>query len=81
MPETIFGGAESSSDVRAVHAARASAAASLAGGLIAASGRAHTLREAVHIYQDVYWALWPEHGHPRYEAWARDENRYEKTYG
>jgi hypothetical protein len=80
MPTTIYAGGESSGDAKSLHAMRAAAAASLAGGLIAATGRPHTLRQALHVYQDVYWALWPEHGHARYEAWAKDENRYEKTY-
>lgn len=56
------------------------AAASLAGGIIAASGRAYSLEQAMEILRDVHFALFPEPGHGSYDVWAKDPNRFKKTY-
>jgi hypothetical protein len=50
--------------------ARASIAAALAGGLIAASGRPHTIQEALELHRDVRLALYPKAGQGPYLQWA-----------
>ncbi|HZZ87556.1 MAG TPA: hypothetical protein VFE13_04395 [Caulobacteraceae bacterium] len=46
-----------SPEIKMLNALRRSAAASLAGGMIAASGRAHTSEEAITVLNEVYKAL------------------------
>lgn len=53
-------------------AARQGVAASLAGGIIAASGRPHSIADALALHQAVYFALYPEPNNGRYQAWAKD---------
>ena len=45
--------------------------ATLAAGIIAASGRPHSIAEALALRDDVYWALYPEPGNGAYETGAK----------
>jgi hypothetical protein len=50
-------------DVPELAASRQAAAAALAGGMIAASRRPWSLREAVDIFHHVHFAMYPSSGH------------------
>ncbi|HEY7977574.1 MAG TPA: hypothetical protein VID67_05215 [Rhizomicrobium sp.] len=52
-------------------AMRSTAAASLAGGIIAASGRPWSIEEALILARDVDFAIYPDPGHSAYEAWKK----------
>jgi hypothetical protein len=65
-------------------ATRQSAAAQIAGAMIISSGKPHSLEEAMQIYTDVLYTLFPQQGQDRYEEWARGRGivpgvRYQKT--
>jgi hypothetical protein len=60
---------EPATPLRLTNASQSAAAASLAGGMIAASGRAYTLEEAISVYYDVHHAMFPAPGHGRYDMW------------
>ncbi|WP_237477304.1 hypothetical protein [Lichenibacterium dinghuense] len=67
-----------------VHASRQAAAGALAGGLIAASGRAHTAEEAKAVFDEVYWTLYPSPTDGSYNSWqsakqARAAQDYHKN--
>ena len=53
-----------------------SAAASIAGGLIAASGRPHSIHEAIALWHSVHYAIDPTHGHgtQQRQAWDAHKN-------
>lgn len=55
-------------ETQMISALRTAAAASLAGGIIAASGRPHSLQEAIEVQNKVYWAMFPDPSHGRYQA-------------
>ena len=60
------------------------AAGALAGGLIAASGRAHTAEEAKAVFDEVYWTLYPSPTDGSYNSWqsakqARAAQDYHKN--
>ena len=65
----------SSAETQIIAAVCSSAAASLAGGIIAASGRAWSLGQAMGLLTDVSFAMHPQPGDGHYEAWktSRDE--------
>lgn len=46
-------------------------AASLAGGMIAASGRPHSVHEAIALWHSIHYAIDEQHGHdtPHRAAW------------
>jgi hypothetical protein len=52
-------------------AMRSAAAASLAGGIIAASGRPWSIEEALILARDVDFAIYPDPGHAEYEEWKK----------
>ena len=52
-------------------ATKVQTAATLAAGIIAASGRPHSIAEALALKDDIYWALYPEQDSGRYEEWAK----------
>jgi hypothetical protein len=54
---------------RTANASRSAAAAALAGGIIAASGRPHSIAEAIELYQNVHFALFPEPNRASYREW------------
>jgi hypothetical protein len=45
------------------------AAASLAGGIIASSGKRYSMEEAIKVFNDAYFSLFPSVGHGRYDMW------------
>lgn len=49
----------------------ADAAAAIAGGMIAASGRPHSINEALHLWRSLHYAMDPHFGHdtPHRAAW------------
>jgi hypothetical protein len=61
-------------------ASKAAAAAALAGGLIAASGRPHTLEEALTVLSEVHHGMFPAPGSGRFDKWASDDGRFSKIY-
>ncbi|RUV10401.1 MULTISPECIES: hypothetical protein [unclassified Mesorhizobium] len=56
-------------ETRQIAASQAAAAASLAGGIIAASGRAWSMEEALAVYYDAYHSMFPQVGHGRHDIW------------
>ncbi len=67
-----------------VHASKQAAAGALAGGLIAASGRAHTAEEAKAVFDEIYWTLYPSPEDGGYSQWqaarrARADRDYHKN--
>jgi hypothetical protein len=65
----------SSAEMQIIGATRHSAAAALAGGIIAATCRPWSVAEALSLYHDVNFAMHPAPGEGHYEAWktTRDE--------
>lgn len=61
-------------------ASRSATAASLAGGMIAATNRAWSLKEAMELYAHVRFAIFPSPGHGNFEAWRADANRFDRKY-
>lgn len=70
----------SENDIQLLAATQHAAAAALAGGIIAASGRPHSVREALELQRSVFYALFPHGGHGRYEQWAKDPDNLNKTH-
>jgi len=52
--------ADSPNDAKLLNAIRRSTAASLAGGIIAASGRPHSTKEAMAVLKDVHSVMFPK---------------------
>jgi len=61
-----------------LEATRAAAAASIAAGLISASGRAHSVGEAVKLLRDVQWSLWPNERYGAYQEWKKNFREHEE---
>ena len=57
-----------------VHATRLAAAASIAGGLIAASQRPHSVQEAAELTTGCFFQLFPTPGNGRYDSWKNSNN-------
>lgn len=56
-----------------IEATKRAAAASLAGGIIAASGRPHSVAEASEVVVDAYHRLFPDPNDAGYQEWlAKD---------
>ena len=54
-----------------VHASQYQTASALAAGIIAASGRAHSIEEALAVAESVHFAMHPNPGFGRYQEWAK----------
>ena len=52
-------------------AIRRATSASIAGGMIAAAGRPHSIAEALQLLADVHFSLWPKPGNTRYDEWKQ----------
>jgi hypothetical protein len=65
----------SSAETQIINATHKNAAAALAGGIIAASGRPWAVSEAMILLTDVNFAMHPIPGDGHYEAWktSRDQ--------
>jgi hypothetical protein len=61
-------------DQSSLTVAKQHTAATLAAGIIAASGRPHSIAEALALRDDVYWALYPEPGNGAYDTWAKTKD-------
>ena len=59
---------------RAADTLRAQVAATLASGIIAASGRPHSIKEALEIVQDIQFAMYPAPGIGRYKEWEKTKD-------
>lgn len=71
----------SSAENQIIAAVRSSAAASLAGGIIAASCRGWSVSEAMNLLTDVNFAMHPTPGDGHYEAWkATRDARISKVH-
>jgi hypothetical protein len=71
----------SSAENQIIASVRSSAAASLAGGIIAASGRPWSLSPAMGLLTDVNFAMHPVPGDGHYEAWkAKKDERLNKVH-
>lgn len=71
----------SSAENQIIAAVRSSAAASLAGGIISASGRPWSVGEAMGLLTDVSFAMHPLPGDGHYEAWkAKKEDRLKAVH-
>ncbi len=55
-------------------AAKYQTAATLAAGIIAASGRPHSIEEAIALAHNIHFAIHPAPGYGRYEAWAKTKD-------
>jgi hypothetical protein len=62
-----------------IAATKVAAAASLAGGMIAASGRPWSLKEALELLHHCDYAIF-RHSDGHAMAWAADPNRLERIY-
>ena len=60
-----------------VHVTRLAAAASIAGGLIAASQRPHSVQEAAELTTSCFFQLFPTPGNGRYDSWKNSNNANE----
>jgi hypothetical protein len=54
-----------------VRMTRKAAAASLAGGVIAAAGRSVSVERAMAIHRDIYFSLFPEPKNKNYQTWKQ----------
>jgi hypothetical protein len=59
-----------------LRASNRAAQASLAGAIIAASGRPHSINEALAVLRSVSFAMSPAPDNPAYEAWAKDKDKH-----
>ena len=57
-----------------VQATKLNAAATLAAALIAASGRPHSVDEALQLVRDFQWSLWPSPNNGAYQNWKKNFN-------
>jgi hypothetical protein len=57
-----------------IQATRLAAAASIAGGMIAASQRPHSVQEASELTTSCFFQLFPAPGHGRYDSWKNSNN-------
>lgn len=55
--------------LRTEHATKRAAAASIASGMIAASGRPHSIEEATELALSVFHAMFPDPSQGRFKAW------------
>jgi hypothetical protein len=59
----------SSAETQIINATHKTAAAALAGGIIAASGRPWAVKEALSLDTDITFAMHPAPGDGHYQAW------------
>ncbi len=55
-----------------LEATKTAAAATIAAALISASGRTHSVGEAVSLLRDVHWSIWPNPSHGAYKEWHKN---------
>ena len=59
-----------------LHSTNRAAAASLAGGIIAASGRPYSVGEAMELLQTVSFTMNPAPNYGNYQAWAAEKDAH-----
>jgi hypothetical protein len=64
---------ETATLLRIEQTSKATAAAALAGGIIASSGRPHSPDEALSLYRDVFFAMWPSPGNGGYQSFQNEQ--------
>ena len=64
---------------RTTAAVREAAAASLAGGLIAAAGRPFSYVEAMEVNRNCFFLLWPNPGDGSYDSWKKNFDPLQKV--
>jgi hypothetical protein len=57
--------------IKLVSATQTNAAASIASAIITASGRPHSVEEALNILRDIHFSLFPAPGNGIYEQWKK----------
>lgn len=57
-----------------VEATKYQAAATLAAGIIAASGRPHSIEEAMAVAHNIHFAIHPAPGFGHYQEWAKTKD-------
>jgi hypothetical protein len=57
-----------------LEATRRAAAAALAGGIISASGRPYSMDEAMGVFHDAYFSLFPDETNGLYAIWRNQHN-------
>jgi hypothetical protein len=57
-------------------ATRQSVAAQLAAALIACDGRPHSVEDALVVFTDVLFTLYPQSGQEKYETWVRGKRSH-----
>lgn len=62
------------SNMQMVEAMKQQAVATLASAVIAASGRAHSIQEALDIARDIHFAMYPAPGLGTYQEWAKTKD-------
>jgi hypothetical protein len=70
---TTSGTASPYASVELAHAVRAQAAATLASAIIAAAGRAHSVEQAMDVYQSCLFAMFPQPNQGSYRAWKESD--------
>jgi hypothetical protein len=69
-------------DLQSLNVGRQQVAATLASAIIAASGRPHSIAQALEIVRDIEYALHPLPASGDYEAWAKTKDaRLNKVHG
>ena len=63
-----------------LEATKTSAAATIAAALISASGRPHSVGEAVSLVRDVHWSMWPTPSHGAYKEWHKNFSLLQRFY-
>ena len=62
--------------------AKAQIAATLAAAIITASGRPHSVQQALDIANDIQFAMYPAHGYGHYTEWEKTKaERLNKVHG
>lgn len=62
----------SAESAQSLQATRNLAIATLAGAIITSAGRPHSVKDAMRVFDDVRFAMFPMPGQSRYEKWKAD---------
>jgi hypothetical protein len=76
----IFPPPPSTHELQLLAATRSAATASLAGGIIAASGRPWSLKEAMALLEHVQFAMFPNPKNANYKAWQATADSFNRVY-
>lgn len=76
---SLRGGRARALEQQQLHASQMNVTATLAGALISAAGRPHSVEETVGLMRDLHYALFPQTGSGSYEQW-RNEARLDQRH-